>query len=163
MRQLVKIVAISTSERVWKTTMRCGSELLAVHLLKRLLGPFCRFSARRWYLCFCSSSSLRYFYSSIFRRSGSISPTVRCSAGASDGNEVHFRTETLADRMFLTVSCFLMIFITLCTIREVFVTFFRKIENVISSVFVKLTHANTSYPWDIFRGARATIAMCTSI
>ncbi len=94
------------------------------------LAFFADFLASRWSLRFYSSFFLRNFSSSIFRRSASISPTIRCSAGALDGNEVHFRTETLADRtgckfiiMLLTVFWFLVTVVTLCTIHEAFCTF----------------------------------------
>ncbi len=59
-------------------------------------GPLFRFFGGVTIFAFCFSSSLRSFSSSIFRRSSRIAPTVRCSAGDPDGNDVPDRAGPLA-------------------------------------------------------------------
>ncbi len=83
-----KFVTIPSSDQVWMTKVRYETQLLALHLLNRLLGPRP--------LRFCCSFSLSNFSSSIFRRSASFSLTVKCSAGAPNGNTVKPHLEHIA-------------------------------------------------------------------
>ncbi len=92
-RTVGKIVITSDSERVPTTKKRYVSALLVVHLLNRLPCPLCLFRQ--------GVSAVRLpsvtFSSSIFRRSTSICPRLRCSAGAPDENEVLVRTGAVTD------------------------------------------------------------------
>ncbi len=119
-----------------------------------ILALFAPFSARR----FCCSSSFRNFSSSMFRRSASICPRVRCSAGAPDGNEVPVRTGTVTNctgckfnKILLIVFCSDVPIESRCSILEGSFTS-RTIRTFFSTAPVRLAHVDTPYSWNFACG-----------
>ncbi len=119
MRQFEKSLTTSGSERVWKMKMRYASDLLVPHLLNRLFGPLCRFFGNAMIFAHLLNILCILFLHQIFgvlpaflRRKGTPWSSVWQWASFSDRNSRGLL------KMLLTVLCFLMAVIALCTIKH---------------------------------------------